>query len=285
MELKNKVYYSKFLLSIRTVLICHIFTILDALYGFPNAQAWGVGIGWLLLIIDWLIMVYVFKLDESLGGKSKVFMEGIGTYVLGWVSLWTITYTFLHYILWPEIWVNYNINPINTLWVLGLSMGVVFGTSAFSRIMMDLPRLKRYQKDIDEHKKMEKEAKETRDRKLMIKVKRKKKYIEKIQKKMMWQRFKPTLITMVPFMVMFFVLNTFFVGIIVAVFPFNAWDAPLIGTFISGHPISPRGFGLYFFGFYLTSSFGFSFIIQKVMGIKFGSSGGGFGGLGGFGQN
>ncbi|TFF85978.1 MAG: DUF106 domain-containing protein [Promethearchaeota archaeon] len=284
MKIKTKVYYTKFLLAVRTVFICHIFTILDALFGFPNPQAWGVGIGWLLLIVDWVIMVYVFKLDKKMGGKGKVFMEGLGTYVLGWVSLWVITYNLLHWTLWPEIWVHYDINPLTTLWVLALSMGIVSGTSAFARFMMDIPRLKRYQKEIDKHKKMKKEAEENRDRKLMVKVKRKEKYIEKIQRKMMWQRFKPTLITMVPFMVMFFVLNWLFTGIVVAVFPFNAWEAPLIGSFIQGHPLSPRGFGLYFFGFYLTSSFGFSFILQKVMGIKFGGGGGGFGGLGGFGQ-
>ncbi|TFF89268.1 MAG: DUF106 domain-containing protein [Promethearchaeota archaeon] len=284
MKLKDKLYYTKFLLAIRTVLICHVLTVCDALFGLQHAQAWGVGIGWLLLIVDWVILVFVFKLDEPLGGKGKVFMEGLGTYILGWISLWTITYTLLHWILWPEIWIKYDINPFNTLWILALSMGIVTGTSLFARFMMDLPRLKRYQGEIDKHKKMEKKAEETRDRKLMVKVKRKQKYIEKIQRKMMWQRFKPTLITMVPFMVMFFVLNWLFSGVFVAVFPFNAWEVPLIGTLISGRPFSPRGFGLYFFGFYLTSSFGFSFIIQKVMGIKFGRAGGGFGGLGGLGQ-
>ncbi|MHA1311389.1 MAG: EMC3/TMCO1 family protein [Candidatus Helarchaeota archaeon] len=284
MEIKDKVYYTKFLLAVRTVLVCHILTILDALYGLPNAQLWGVGFGWLMVVVDWAIMVYIFKLDEKLGSKGKVFMEGLGTYVLGWVSLWTITYTLLHWLLWPEIWIEYNVNPINTLWILLLSFGIVFGTSGLARIMMDIPRLKRYQKEIDKHKKMEKEAKETKNRKLMIKVKRKQKYIEKIQRKMMWQRLKPTLITMIPFMVMFFILNWFFTGVLVGFFPFNAWEAPIVGMFIQGIPVSPRGFALYFFGFYLTSSFGFSFIVQKVLGIKFGGMGGGFGGFDSFGQ-
>ncbi|MHA1271368.1 MAG: EMC3/TMCO1 family protein [Candidatus Helarchaeota archaeon] len=284
MKIKDKIYYTKFLLAVRTVLVCHILTILDALYGLPNAQAWGIAFGWISIILDWAIMVYIFKLDKPMGSKGKVFMEGVGTYVLGWVSLWTITYTFLHWILWPEIWIDNNINPFNTIWILSLSFGIVIGTSVFARFMMDIPRLKRYQKEISKHKKMEKEANETRNRKLMLKVKRKQKYIEKIQRKMSWERFKPTLITMLPFMVMFFILNWVFTGVIVGFFPFNAWEAPLIGGFVSGIPISPRGFGLYFFGFYLTSSFGFSFIIQKVMGIKFGGVGGGFGGLGGFGQ-
>ena len=162
-----------------------------------------------------------------------------------------------------------------------MSLGLVTGTSLLARIMMDIPRLKRYQKEIEKFKKMEKEANETKNRKLMLKVKRKQKYIEKIRTKMMWQRFKPTLITIIPFMVLFFILNYFFSGIIVAFFPFNAWEAPIFGMFISGRPISPRGFGLYFFGYYLTSSFGFSFVIQKVMGIKF-AGGGGFGSFGDF---
>jgi len=274
MELKDKVYYTKFILAVRTVIVCDIFTILDKFYGMPNAQAWGVAFGWLMFIIDWAIMVFIFKLDKKLGGKDKVLMEGIGTYIFGWVSLWTITYNIIHYLLWPEVWLIYNINPLFTIGILCLSLGIVTGSSIFARFMIDIPRLKRYQKEIEKFNKMKKEAYEKENHKLILKVKRKQKYIEKIQRKMAWQRMKPSLITMVPFMIIFFVLNWLFTGIIVAVFPFNAWEAPIIGMFIVGRPLSPRGFGLYFAGFYITSSFGFSFLIQKLLGIKFGTSGG-----------
>ncbi|MHA1144699.1 MAG: EMC3/TMCO1 family protein [Candidatus Helarchaeota archaeon] len=162
-------------------------------------------------------------------------------------------------------------------------------TNLLTRSIVDVKRMKRYTTEINKWKEQEKRAKALRekglfDKKLEIKVKRKKKYIEKIQRSMATERMKPTVITFVPFIILFLILNYFVFPVlvanpvVVAIFPFNLAKIPYIGPMMG--PVTQyqlkvnlyvinNGFYLYFMGWYTICMFGFNTFLQKILGTRF----------------
>jgi uncharacterized membrane protein (DUF106 family) len=265
-----------------STIVCNLLTILAFFYHFYNAQAYGVAYGWGILIPYYFILSK--RLNEKqivdIGGKKKILMEGIGAYVTFWVSFWALTYTILHYVLWPEFYTPEIIGPpffanapyyLTSLLILGISFGLSTSSSLLSRKIMDVKRLNRYSKEIKKFKDLEKHIKETGDKRETIKLKRKQKYIEKITRTVMWQRFKPMLIYFLPFMILFIFLNMTFGNTTCAMFPFNIAEVPLLNMFIRS-PWGvrlPMGLPLNYVSWYIISSFGFTTIIQKVLGLRF----------------
>ncbi|NVM53005.1 MAG: DUF106 domain-containing protein [Candidatus Helarchaeota archaeon] len=282
MEFKDKIYYSKILLAAIVSIFCNLLTILAYFLGFGHAQAIGVAFGWGILIPYYFLLNWKLtdKQIEEIGGKKKIFMEGIGGYITFWVSIWALSYTFLHYVLWPDYYVPEILgNPffanapyyITSLLILVISFSLSSTSSFLSRKMMDIKRLKRYSLEIKKFKDLEKEVKETGNKKAAIKLKRKQKYIEKITRTVMWQRFKPMLLFFVPFTILFIFLNATFKETTCAMFPFNIKDIPLLNTFIRS-PAGvwvPFGLPLVYVGWYMVSSFGFNTLIQKLLGLRF----------------
>ncbi|TFG05847.1 MAG: DUF106 domain-containing protein [Promethearchaeota archaeon] len=284
MEFKDKIYYSKILLAGLVVIFCNFLTILNYFLNFGHAQAYGVAFGWAILIPYYFLLNW--RLSEKqiteLGGKKKILLEGIGGYVTFWVSSWALSYIFLHNILWPQYYTPELLKPpffagmpyyVTSLVILGISFSLSATSSLLSRKIMDVNRLKRYSKEIKKFKELEKQVKETGDKKAAIKLKRKQKYIEKITRTVMWQRMKPMLIYMGPFMVLFFVLNSTFGWATCAMFPFNITKIPLLNMFIQpppgvGTPL-PYGLPLSYVSWYIVSSFGFTTLIQKLLGLRF----------------
>jgi len=269
-------------------IFCNFLTILDYFLGFGHAQAYGVAFGWGILIPYFLLLNWRLseKQIEKLGGKRKIFLEGIGGYITFWVSTWALSYTFLHYLLWPQYYVPELLGPpffagapywITSILILGISFSLSATSSLLSRKIMDVKRLKRYSKEIKKFKDLEKHVRETGDHKSAIKLKRKQKYIEKITRTVMWQRMKPMLIYMGPFMILFFILNTTFGQTTCAMFPFNIVEVPLLNWFIRppippelGHFVAlPYGLALSYVSWYIVSSFGFTTLIQKLLGLRF----------------
>jgi len=283
LELKDKIYYSKILLATLSTIVCNLLTILAFFLKFYNAQAYGVAFGWAILIPYYLLLSK--KLNEKqiaeIGGKKKIFMEGIGAYVTFWVSSWALTYTFLHYILWPQFYSPELLGPpffantpyyLTSLVILGISFSLSTTSSLLTRKIMDVKRLTRYSKEIKKFKDLEKQVRESKDKKDSIKLKRKQKYIEKITRTVMWQRFKPMLIYFVPFMLLFIFLSSTFGNTTCAMFPFNIVEVPLLNMFIRppyGIATLPLGLPLNYVSWYIISSFGFTTIIQKVLGLRF----------------
>lgn len=283
MELKDKIYYSKILLAAISTIICNLLTILAFFFHFYNAQAYGVAFGWGILVPYYLLLSK--KLDEkqitTLGGKKKIFLEGIGAYITFWVSSWALTYTFLHYILWPQFYSTELIGPpffagypyyLTSLVILAISISLSTASSLLSRKIMDVKRLARYSKEIKKFKDLEKQVRQSGDKKEGIRLKRKQKYIEKITRTVMWQRFKPMLIYFVPFMILFIFLSSTFGNTTCAMFPFNILEVPLLSMFIRspvGVATLPLGLPLNYVSWYIISSFGFTTIIQKVLGLRF----------------
>ncbi len=282
MEFKDKIYYSKIMLAGIVTICCNLLTILNHFLGFGHAQLYGVLLGWGILIPYYLLFNWKLtdKQIEDIGGKRKIIMEGIGGYITFWVSFWALTYTFLHLVLYPEYYTPELLNApffagtpyfYTSLLILLIAFSLSMTSSLLSRKIMDVNRMKRYSKEIKKFKDLEKSVKETGNRKGAIKLKRKQKYIEKITRTVMWQRMKPMLIYMGPFMILFFILNTTFGSTTCAMFPFGINKVPLLNMFI-GSPAGvrlPYGLALNYVSWYIVSSFGFTTVIQKLLGLRF----------------
>jgi uncharacterized membrane protein (DUF106 family) len=135
----------------------------------------------------------------------------------------------------------------------------------------DMRRLNRQQLEIKQFQEMEKEANRTQNEKLLKKVKRRRAYIEKIQREQMTSRCKPSLIFLIPFMVIFTLLRGFYtVGEteqIVAIIPFNIQKVlPFLAGM--GGRATAAGFGLTFYLFYFIVGLGLSSILQRIMGTQ-----------------
>ncbi|NVM05336.1 MAG: hypothetical protein HWN67_23665 [Candidatus Helarchaeota archaeon] len=90
MSLKGKIYVSKIILAAIATLGCFILTLTQ----IEHSQAWGVGFGWSLVVIHFLVVWKVVKIDlNEIGGKGKILTEGFGTYVFIWLLLWTTVHT------------------------------------------------------------------------------------------------------------------------------------------------------------------------------------------------
>ncbi|MFX1450060.1 MAG: EMC3/TMCO1 family protein [Promethearchaeota archaeon] len=219
----------------------------------------------------------------------------------------------LDFTVWAPIryFLKYNLH-ISFIVVTIFALALALISNSVSYIILDLPRLKRYQVEIKRWTDQEKRIKELKDagtpnKKLALKVKRKKKYIEKIRREVASERMKPTFFTMVPFMVIFIILNGYIFptasGVVVAIFPFNIYKVPIIGAmpylgpindgtkFIArfvqllpidlgnGFAISSsyffqilykcnNGYYLYFTAWYFICTFGFNSILQRLMGLN-----------------
>lgn len=154
----------------------------------------------------------------------------------------------LEYNIWLPLrqFLKYNLHySFIIVTLFSLILGIV--SSLVSYKVLDLPRLKRYQKEIQKWKSQDKRIKElkaagTPNKKMELKIKRKKKYIEKIQREIASERMKPTFFTMIPFMMLFIILNGFIFttasGIVVVIFPFNLYKVPFIGSMGYLGPVS-----------------------------------------------
>ncbi len=160
-------------------------------------------------------------------------------------------------------------------WAAPLIMTVSVLVSSLSNLAMrrfaDMRRLKRIQAEVKQYQELQKQAQKTQNEKLLRKVKRRKAYIDRIQREMMTTRCKPSLIFLVPFMLMFSILRAFYapdgVDVVVAILPFNA---DKILPFLVGMigVSTPAGFGMTFIGFYFLAGLGLSSILQRIMGTQ-----------------
>jgi uncharacterized membrane protein (DUF106 family) len=161
--------------------------------------------------------------------------------------------------------------PYSALFIMLVSVSISTTSNLAMKKFSDMRRLQRYQTEIKQFREMEKEAQKTQNEKLMRKVKRRKAYIDKIQRDQLGARCKPSLIFMIPFMLIFSVLRGFYSGaegdLIVAVLPFDAHQLlPFIDGML-GTPVA-GGFGMTYWGFYFLVGLGLSSILQRIMGTQ-----------------
>ncbi|MFX1518935.1 MAG: EMC3/TMCO1 family protein [Promethearchaeota archaeon] len=168
--------------------------------------------------------------------------------------------------------------PGSSIFIVCLSLLLSVVISVVSRLVMDVPKLDRYQKEISTWNKAKAEAQRTANKRLYRKVKRKEKYIQKIQSKVMMERFKPMFIYMPGFFALFWILNGFFNGYLplvagetaryVVILPFS-FPIGFFGQNIGAENL----FGMSFVWWYAMTSFAFGAIIQRIFGLNIGMGG------------
>lgn len=200
--------------------------------------------------------------------------------------------------------------PPESMWiVLGASLLISIITGAVNRIVLPVARLRRYSREIKKFKEAMAIAKKENNQKLILKLERKKKFIDRITREQASSRFRPMLIYLIPFMAMFYYLNSLYsplgISSVVAILPINLSRIPFFSDgMLGGAPLSLfgiyvlalsssaqaflnvfsflnpllgttvslsliPGFGMYFFWWYLITNFAFAGIFQRLFGVNF----------------
>ena len=100
LSVPDKGYISKVILGLIASLICILLVLIQYHTGISFfAQSIGVGVGFALIPIHWLIALYVINVDLKHFGNSKfkLLTNGIGAYLFTWLIIWT-TWTTLWWI-------------------------------------------------------------------------------------------------------------------------------------------------------------------------------------------
>ena len=175
--------------------------------------------------------------------------------------------------------------PHSTIFFIFVSIFISLLSNLLYRLVLDLDQVNRDNMMLREHQMKKKQAMSTQDAKLWIRVKRDDKRITELQQKSTMRGMLPMLLTYAPFIFIFTTLRATFqaednvllngYGAActpscggVAVLPFNAIDAPLVGGWFSPYALDPSisiaGFGFWYF---LTAIVTSNFFL-KVLGVN-----------------
>ncbi len=164
--------------------------------------------------------------------------------------------------------------PGSTIFILLLAVILSTGTSLLTRLLTDPVETARKQAIIKEHqtqkKELEKMEKENPNKyaKELIRWKRREKAVQKMQQNMSMSRLKPTCITFLPMMIIFFLLNGIYSpggkAIAVALPPMNPSIIPMLGGYVGAIDL---GGWINFFTWYFLCSFGIGSVIQRLFGV------------------
>lgn len=180
--------------------------------------------------------------------------------------------------------------PLAALTVLGVSVLMALLTNLVNRHFIDYDRMRRSRTEVSKWQAMKKEAAAATDervkRKLLLKVKRRERYVMKLQGNIGKQSFMPMIVTLVPFMLVYAIMNGIFLndtlipgGVVptpVLYSPLNF--AQLLGGFGLGFGYLPEqgypgvplvvGQALTYLMWYILVSFTANFIIQRIFGTS-----------------
>jgi len=166
--------------------------------------------------------------------------------------------------------------PGSMIFVLLLAIATALISAVLTKWLVDTDAIARKQKQIKGHEEEKEkvialaEVDTERYRKAKKKWERKDAMFKQTQQRMALQRMKPTCITFVPMLVIFFLVRMIFGNNPVALSPMHANDVPLIGNFIrAGNSI-----WINFTAWYFLCSFGINTIVQRVLKLQTQASGG-----------
>lgn len=165
--------------------------------------------------------------------------------------------------------------PGSMLAVLVLAITTALITAALTKLLVDTEELNRKQIQIKAHQEDKEKIIELaeidpeRYRKARKRWERKDAMFKKSQQRMSLQRMKPTCITFLPMIIIFFFVNNIFAGKGIALSPMNANDIPLIGNFIA---VGPRFIN--FTAWYFLCSLGLNTVVQRLLKLQSQASGG-----------
>ncbi len=85
---QDQQYYVKMFFAIISAVIC-------ALGGTVFAGIRGILFGLLMYVLTLYVLIYIMKIDiEGVGGRQKLVTNTLFSYILLWVLLWTLFYSF-----------------------------------------------------------------------------------------------------------------------------------------------------------------------------------------------
>ncbi len=166
--------------------------------------------------------------------------------------------------------------PGSMVFVLLLALATALISAALTKWLVDTEAIARKQKQIKSHEEEKEkvislaEIDKERYKKARKKWERKDAMYKQTQQRMALQRMKPTCITFVPMLVIFFLVRMIFENNPVALSPMHANDVPLIGNFIS----AGNTMWINFTAWYFLCSFGINTIVQRLLKLQSQASGG-----------
>ncbi|MHA1292502.1 MAG: EMC3/TMCO1 family protein [Promethearchaeota archaeon] len=187
--------------------------------------------------------------------------------------------------------------PGSMFFILILSTIVALISTLLTKLLVDTAELERKQKLIRAHQEEKQEiiklaeTDPSRYRKMRKRWQRKDIMLKKTQQGMALQRLKPTCITFIPMMVIFFILRGIYGTFPVAKMPMNAYDVPFLGNLVSANTgdaapawtaliygeersILPRHGWINFTAWYFICSLGINTLMQRVLKLQTQASGG-----------
>jgi len=163
------------------------------------------------------------------------------------IGIWEKLVTFVSQLLEP-----YKYPPNSAIFIFALSAALSVLISTLNRMILDIEKLRRYEEKIRRWQQLYFKARKTGDKKLLLKAERQTKYIQRLQSEVASERFKPMLIYLVPFMLLYGILNSIYKKIIVVFLPIAL---PWLGDQLT------------FFWWYLLCNFAIGGPIQKLFKI------------------
>jgi len=157
------------------------------------------------------------------------------------------------FISWvTQLMVPYMKMPASTIFTFLLSFTLSIVSTGAMRLGSDIKKYQEYMAEINAYYKELREAQSKGDKEKLSRLKRKEARISTLQRATFSNRFKVTAVFFVPFLVIFWMLNTVYKDTIVAVAPF--W-IPLIGKELS------------FTSWYFICSLSMSTLLYKLFGL------------------
>lgn len=156
------------------------------------------------------------------------------------------------------------IPPYSMFFILGLSFSLALITSQVQRRFVNLERVREVRTQTSDLRKQMLEARKKGDKKSYAKLQKRQQAIMKDSSKVMGGQMKVMLMTSLPFMAIFWILNTFFQTTIVAMAPF-----PLPYGALTASPQCPEcnGMQLPFWVWYFLSSMAINMPINRIFRI------------------
>lgn len=175
--------------------------------------------------------------------------------------------TYLDSILNPIIALDPNpTNPLLT--VLAIAAIIAFFIVILQKLLIDYDKMEEIQNEMKELQKDLRAAQQSGDPKALAKVQKKQMEFMPKQKDLMTMQFKPTLITMIPILIVFYgmVGNTTISHMVINISQsqFYLLLMPIWNIFwTQANPLT-----INFFGWYILCSFAFSFVFRRLLGLK-----------------
>ncbi len=150
--------------------------------------------------------------------------------------------------------------PVSTIFILLLALALNFVANWVIKKKVNLEYAREVQAAYSAFQKEFREAIKSGDKERIEKMKKKEKQMREAMMKVNSERMRASLYYLVPFMIIFFALNSVFSGKVVALSPFqfNLWFVRTIAS-VDGL------FGLDFISWYIVTSIALNLIISKLM--------------------